>query len=234
VPGAPKVTKSQLKGEVAYIQGDYLIAKMSPGGNYRLFQLKQGKTATIDGVVMPLNKAPIGTVLTAEVTVTETPIVDRTTTTLKGKIWVSSPTSVIVTLENGENRQYDVPKGFMFDVDGRKVEAMELRPGMNLTATKIVESPRTEIATDAVVTGVGPKKLAKPVAESVIIAAVPPLMVKTAANPGAEDVAIAVVYRPPSMTAEQYNASWSGGAPLAPPPGLIFHAGVGEAGTSSL
>jgi hypothetical protein len=30
------------------------------------------------------------------------------------------------------------------------------------------------------------------------------------------------------MTAEQYNATWSGGTPLAPPPGLIFHAGVGE------
>jgi hypothetical protein len=29
---------------------------------------------------------------------------------------------------------------------------------MNLTATKIVESPRTEITTDSVVTGVGPKK----------------------------------------------------------------------------
>jgi hypothetical protein len=107
---------------------------------------------------MPLNKAPIGTVLTADVTVTETPIVDRTITTLKGKVWVSSPTSVILTLENGENRQYDVPQGFMFDVDGRKVEAMQLRPGMNLTATKIVESPRTEITTDSVVTGVGPKK----------------------------------------------------------------------------
>jgi hypothetical protein len=46
----------------------------------------------------------------------------------------------------------------MFDVDGRKVEAMELRPGVNLTATKIVEPPRTEITTDSVVTGVGPKK----------------------------------------------------------------------------
>ena len=46
----------------------------------------------------------------------------------------------------------------MFDVDGKKVEAMELRPGMNLTATKIVESPRTEITMENVVTGVGPKK----------------------------------------------------------------------------
>jgi hypothetical protein len=54
---APKVTTTQLKGEVAYLQGDYLIAKMIPSGAYRLFQLKPGKTATIDGVVMPLNKA---------------------------------------------------------------------------------------------------------------------------------------------------------------------------------
>jgi hypothetical protein len=158
VPGAPKVTTTQLKGEVAYLQGDYLIAKMTPSGNYRLFQLRPGKTATIDGVVMPLNKAPIGTVLTADVTVTETPVVDRTITTLKGKVWVAAPTSVILTLENGENKQYDIPAGFKFDVDGKKLEAMELRQGMNLTATKIVESPRTEVTMDNVVTGVGPKK----------------------------------------------------------------------------
>ena len=82
---------------------------------------------------MPLNKAPIGTVLTADVTVTETPVVDRTITTLKGKVWVAGPTSVILTLESGENKQYDIPSGFKFDVDGKKVEAMELRPGMNIT-----------------------------------------------------------------------------------------------------
>ena len=63
-----------------------------------------GKTATIDGKEMPLNKAPIGTVLTADVTVTETPVIDRTITTLKGKVWVAGPTSVILTLENGENK----------------------------------------------------------------------------------------------------------------------------------
>ena len=157
-PGAAKVTTTQLKGEVAYLQGDDLVAKMIPSGTYRLFRLRPGKTATIDGVSMPLNKAPIGTVLTANVTVTETPVVDRTITTLKGKVWVAGPTSVILTLESGENKQYDIPSGFKFDVDGKKVEAMELRPGMNIMATKIVEAPRTEITTDNVVTGVGPKK----------------------------------------------------------------------------
>jgi hypothetical protein len=158
VPGAPQVGTAQLKGEVAYLQGDYLIAKMIPGGTYRLFVLKPGKTATIDGVVMPLNKAPLGTVLTADVTVTATPVTDRTISTLKGKVWVAGPTSVILTLENGENKQYDIPNGFLFDVDGKKVEAMQLRPGMNITATKIVESQRTEVTMDNVVTGVGPKK----------------------------------------------------------------------------
>jgi len=41
-------------------------------------------------------------------------------------------------------------------------------------------------------------------------------------------MAIAVVYRPPALTAEQYKASWAAGPPVAPPPGLLFHAGLGE------
>ena len=43
-----------------------------------------------------------------------------------------------------------------------------------------------------------------------------------------EPVSIAVVYRPPALTAAQYKASWTAGPPVAPPLGLIFHAGVGE------
>jgi hypothetical protein len=39
-------------------------------------------------------------------------------------------------------------------------------------------------------------------------------------------VTIAVVYRLPAMTAEQYKESWGGGPPVAPPAGLIFHAGL--------
>jgi hypothetical protein len=41
---------------------------------------------------------------------------------------------------------------------------------------------------------------------------------------------IAVVYRPPSMTAEQYKLSWSASddPPVPTPLGLLFHAGVGE------
>jgi hypothetical protein len=157
VPGAAKVTTTQLRGEVAYIQGDYLIVKMMPSGDYRLFYLRPGKTAAIDGAVMPLNQVKIGTILTAYVTVTERPVVDRTITSLKGTVWHASPTTVILTLKNGENRQYDVPPGLKFDVDGQMKEAMELRPGMKISATKVVESPRTEITQSNVVTGLGPR-----------------------------------------------------------------------------
>ena len=41
-------------------------------------------------------------------------------------------------------------------------------------------------------------------------------------------MAIAVMYRPPALTAAQYKESWADGSPVAPPPGLIFHAGMGD------
>lgn len=39
---------------------------------------------------------------------------------------------------------------------------------------------------------------------------------------------IAVVYRPPALSAEEYQASWADGSPMPDPQGLLFHAGVGE------
>ena len=63
----------------------------------------------------------------------------------------------ILTLENGENRQYEVPPGLTFDVEGQQKEAMELRRGQKLSATKVVEAPRTEITESNVVTGVTKK-----------------------------------------------------------------------------
>jgi len=50
-----------------------------------------------------------------------------------------------------------VPSGFKFDVDGQKLEAMELRPGMILRGVKIVEEPLVEVTHDSVVTGTAPK-----------------------------------------------------------------------------
>ena len=84
-------------------------------------------------------------------------MVDRTVMTLTGTVWWASAASVILTLENGENRQYDVPKGLKFSVDGQARDAVDLKQGMKVSATKIVEAPSHDVTTTAVVTGVSPK-----------------------------------------------------------------------------
>ena len=62
-----------------------------------------------------------------------------------------------MTLASGENKQYEVPAGFKFNVDGKQLDAMELKQGMKVTGTKIVEEPMNVITQNVVVTGVAPK-----------------------------------------------------------------------------
>jgi hypothetical protein len=155
--GTPKITKQQLKGEVVAVGSNWLIAKMAPGGEYRVFSVPPNKTATIDGVSKTVSQLQKGTMLTADVTITEEPIVRRTKTVNSGTVFWSSPTSVIITQENGENRQYAVPDGFKFDVDGQQLQAMELRPGMKLKGSKVIEEPIIAVTHQSVVTGTAPK-----------------------------------------------------------------------------
>jgi hypothetical protein len=154
--GAATVKTKQVKGELVAKGSNWLIAK-DMAGNYKLYNVQPGKKAIIDGVAKGLDQLQIGTWLTSTATVTETPIVNRTTTITKGTVFWAAPTSIIVTLENGENKQYDVPSDFKFDVEGKMLSAMELRQGMKVTGTKIVEEPVTVITHDVVVTGVAPK-----------------------------------------------------------------------------
>jgi hypothetical protein len=154
--GTAKVKTSQVHGELVAKGSNWLIAK-DAHGNYKLYNVQAGRKAIVDGVAKGLDELQMGTMLTSTATTTETPLVNRTTTITEGKVFWASPKSIIVTLENGENKQYEVPDGFKFDVDGKQISAMELRPGMKLTGTKIVEEPVTVITKDVVVTGVAPK-----------------------------------------------------------------------------
>jgi len=159
VPKGPSMASTtQLRGELVAVGPNWLIAKMDPSGDHRLFDVRPGAVATIDGAKKSLSELRLGTMLTAAVTTTETPLVKRTTTVTKGKLIWSMPTSIVVTLENGENRQYTVPSGFKFTVEGKPLGIEELRPGMILTGTNVVEEPVTLITEQTVVYGTEPKK----------------------------------------------------------------------------
>jgi len=158
VPGGPaKVKTVELKGEVIATGSTWLIAR-NPAGLYHIYDVKPGRKAIVDGVPKTVDQLQVGTMLTAMYTTTETPLIKRTTNITMGTVFWASPKSIIVALENGENKQYEVPAGFKFDVGDKKLEAMELKPGMKLTATRIIEEPLNVITEDIVVTGTAPKK----------------------------------------------------------------------------
>src|SRR6185369_6191586 len=98
----------------------------------------------------------VGTKLHATVSTTKTSVTDRTTTVGTGKVWFVSGNTVILTLPNNENRMYKVAESYRFIVDGQKATVHDLRKGMTVSAEKIVEEPRVEIATDTTVTGSAP------------------------------------------------------------------------------
>jgi len=158
VPKSSTATTTQLRGEVVAVGPNWLVARMVPGGDYRYFDVRPGAVATIEGVKKSLSQLKLGTMLTAAVTAKETQLVNRTTTITKGRLLWSTPKTIFVSLENGENRQYAVPPGFKFTVEGKQLGVEELRAGMILTGTNVTEEPVTVITEETVVYGTEPKK----------------------------------------------------------------------------
>ena len=154
---AATVVTEQMTGEVVYVYENTLVCKMLPRGYYAVFDVQPGREFMIDGVVKHIGELKMGTVLTATVTTTTTPVTVRTTSTLKGRVaWVNG-SYVVLTLENGKNKEFNVPDSFRFVVDGKPASVYELKRGMNVMATKIVEEPTREISEKTVITGKAPK-----------------------------------------------------------------------------
>jgi len=157
VAGEAKVETVKMTGEVVWVQGDWLFCKMQPLGNYSLFNVKPGREFMIDGQTKHISELKPGTILTGMITTKTTPVTLRTTSTLNGTVWYSQGNYVVLTLANGENREYHVPESFKFMVEGKPASVNELKPGMKVTATKIIEEPQTEISTQTQITGKAPK-----------------------------------------------------------------------------
>ena len=155
--GPAKVVTSTLTGEVALTEGNQLLVRMKQSGRYRYFSLKPGQQFIIDGQPKLIGDLKPGTTLTATIYTTTQSVTVRTTSMLSGTVWYVSGNYVILTLANGENHEYNVPPSFKFVVEGKPASVDELRKGMKVSATKIVEEPHTEISTQGYITGKAPK-----------------------------------------------------------------------------
>jgi hypothetical protein len=157
IKGAAEVTKEHLTGTVVQVEGQTLLVRTSTG-EMREFQVPKSRKFQIDGKQLSVNQLKPGTELTATVTTTKTPVTARTTTIGSGTVWWVAGNQVIVTLPNHENKLYTVEDSYRFIVDGQQATVHDLKPGMKISAQRIVEEPRTEITSDTVVTGHAPSR----------------------------------------------------------------------------
>ena len=157
VLGAATVVTEQRTGEVAWVEGNMLVVKVLPRGYYAVFDVKPGREFIIDGQPKHVGDLKLGTVLTATVTTTTQPVTVRTTNSVEGRVaWVNG-NYVVLTLKNGQNKEFKVPESFRFIVGGKSASVHDLKQGMDVSASKIVEEPRTDISEKTVITGKAPK-----------------------------------------------------------------------------
>jgi len=143
-------------GEVVSVDGNHLVIKMSTGQT-KVFEVPEGAKAVVNGKELSVHELTPGMILTRTITTTTEPVTVQTTVVKNGTVWkVLMPKTVIVTMENGKNKQFTVPEWMTFDVNGQKLGVADLKPGMKLTATMISENVGTMTTTSKAVTGSTP------------------------------------------------------------------------------
>jgi LPXTG-motif cell wall-anchored protein len=112
---------------------------------------------------MNVHQLKVGTHLTQTVTTKTVPETVKTVRTIDGKVWyVNPPSMVILTLPDGTNKEYKVPKGQMFNIDGKQQSVFHLKKGMNVSATVVTEAPATVVTQNKLVAGVAPPSAPPP------------------------------------------------------------------------
>ena len=171
------------RGEVVLVDGRDLIIRMEDGTLRHFSNVPDSARAMVDGKEVGIRDAKVGMKLEKTVTVTTTPKTVTTVQTVTGKVWrVTPPTSVILTLEDGSNQQFTIPRGQTFNVNGRDVDAFGLRKGMTISATKITEVPETLVQHQQKLTGsMPPPPPPPPPAQPILVAVLVPTPAPAAA-----------------------------------------------------
>jgi LPXTG-motif cell wall-anchored protein len=155
--GQATVVNQVESGEVVMVSGNDLVVKMSDGSIRHIANVSESARATVDGQQLGIHDLKPGMKLQRTITTTTTPKTITTVQSVTGKVWhVSPPSTVILTLEDGTNQQFKIPKNQKFNVDGQMVDAWGLKKGMKISATKVVEAPVQVVAEDRRVTGTAP------------------------------------------------------------------------------
>lgn len=154
--GAAQYETTTKSGTVVYVSGNDLVVK-GDGGVTKHFTVPDSQMFTVDGQQVNVHQLKVGTHLTATFTTKTVPETIKTVRTITGKVWfVNAPSTVILTLPDNTNKEYKVPKGQMFMIDGKEQSVFHLKKGMNVSATVVTEEPTTVVTQQQSVAGVAP------------------------------------------------------------------------------
>ena len=159
------------RGEVVLVNGNDLIVKMEDGSIRHFPNVPESAKVIVDGKQLGIHDLKPGMKLQRTITTT-TPQTITTVQTVTGKVWyIQAPNSVILTLEDGTNQSFKIPKGQKFNVNGEMLDAFALKKGMVVNATKIVEVPVTVVSEKRRLTGTMPPPPPAPPADVPILVA---------------------------------------------------------------
>jgi hypothetical protein len=206
--GTAAVKVNVERGEVVTVEGNDLVVKMEDGTIRHFPDIPDSARVTVNGQQLSVHDLKPGMKLQRTITTTTTPRTVTTVQTVTGTVWhVTPPLSVILTMENGQNQSFKIPKDQKFEVNGQMVDAFGLKKGMKVTATKITEAPETIVAQQKTVTGTMPTAPAPPPADTPILiaeesatAAAAPPAVATAPAPDPAETPAAVPTETPTRT----------------------------------
>lgn len=168
-PGAATTQTKVERGEAIYVSGNSLVVRME-NGEIRHFNVPDNVTVTVDGKELTVHDLKPGMKLQRTITTTTTPKTITTVRTVQGTVWnVMPPTSVILTLEDGKNKQFKIPSGQKFMVDGRETDAFGLKKGMKISASAVTEVPETVVAQQIKRTGIMPPPPPAPPADTAML-----------------------------------------------------------------
>jgi hypothetical protein len=142
------------RGEVVLVRGNDLFVKMADGSMRHIPNVPESARVTVGNQQLGIHDLQPGMKLMRTITVTTTPKTVTTVQTVTGKVWhVAPPNTVILTLEDGKNQQFKIPKDQKFNVNGQETDAWGLKKGMKVSATKIVEVPEVDVTRTQQVSG---------------------------------------------------------------------------------
>ncbi len=168
-----------------YVSGNDVMVKMDDGLIRDFPNVPESARIDVDGKMLGVHDLRTGMKVQKTTIKTTTPKVVTTVQTVTGKVWyIQAPNSVILTLEDGTNQKFNIPKGQKFNVDGQMLDAFAVKKGMKVSATKIVEEPLTVVSRQQKLTGKMPMVATIPSDQTLLIASGAPSSA-SAAGPSA-------------------------------------------------